>query len=416
MSKADDDEERTELKMEVARLRAESNQMRALAQLAEAQRQQEAEQKLAAEKQIRELQAEIVSLSAERSTLLDEWDQQMASMDKGEPLRPLSSVSRVRKMPKSAMIGISDTAPQAVLTRERDPKLDREKYKYDGSRDAKPELSQLRKRLIAPIAGFLSAGLEITVVWPSEYAKTQLQLNRGNADFKIGEHIMQKGFGIYRGLAPMLIGAPVQGLLRFGSLDVMNNMFRDPETGKVGRFSGFLAGVSAGCLESIIVVTPMETIKTRLIDSGKGLGDGVRHVVQKDGVRGLYKGLFPTMAKSCSNQALRFAIFNEYKRIIIGNRPEYELSVMEALGGGMLAGCLGAVGNTPFDTIKTRMQGLDAGRYKSMLDCGKSMVREEGTLSLWKGLTARLMRVVPGQGIIFGSYESINNWLYTHWM
>ena len=66
----------------------------------------------------------------------------------------------------------------------------------------------------------------------------------------------------------------------------MRNISRDP----------------TGCLESIIVVTPMETIKTRLIDSGKGLGDGVRHVVQKDGVRGLYKGLFPTMAKSCSNQ------------------------------------------------------------------------------------------------------------------
>ena len=119
----------------------------------------------------------------------------------------------------------------------------------------------------------------------------------------------------------------------------------------------------------------METVKTRLVDSGKGLVDGVRYVVSKHGISGLYKGLFPTMSKSCSNQALRFAIFNEYKRLVIGNRPTHELSASEALVGGMTAGCLGAIGNTPFDTVKTRMQGLEAGRYSSMLNCAVTMVR-----------------------------------------
>ena len=47
-------------------------------------------------------------------------------------------------------------------------------------------------------------------VWPSEYAKTQLQLNRGNAEFRVFPHMMKEGLGIYRGLAPLLIGAPIQ--------------------------------------------------------------------------------------------------------------------------------------------------------------------------------------------------------------
>ena len=51
-----------------------------------------------------------------------------------------------------------------------------------------------------------------------------------------------------------------------------------------------------------------------------------------------------------------------------------------------------------------------------MLHCAKTMVREEGVLSLWKGLGARCARVVPGQGIIFCSYESINNWLRKNWL
>jgi len=314
-------------------------------------------------------------------------------------------------LPKAADVGTLESAPFAVLTRERDPSLDRQKYKFDGSRAAKPEASDLRKRLVAPMSGFLSAGLEISIVWPSEYAKTQLQLNRGNTDFRIGAHMMQKGFGIYKGLTPLLIGAPIQGLLRFGSLDTFNNYLRDPETGKVGRASGLLAGICAGVLESFVVVTPMETVKTRLIDSGKGLADGIRYVVNKHGVGGLYKGLGPTMLKSSSNQALRFCIFNEYKSFIVGNRPVNELTPLEALLGGMTAGCLGAIINTPFDTVKTRMQGLESARYSGTLNCGITMVRTEGILSLWKGLGARLMRVVPGQGIIFCSYETINTWI-----
>ena len=82
----------------------------------------------------------------------------------------------------------------------------------------------------------------------------------------------------------------------------------------------------------------------------------------------------------------------------------------------MTAGCLGACGNTPFDTIKTRMQGLEAGRYSGLGNCALTMVKEEGVFSLWKGLSARLMRVVPGQGIIFCSYESINTWLVNNWL
>ena len=37
------------------------------------------------------------------------------------------------------------------------------------------------------------------------------------------------------------------------------------------------------------------------------------------------------------------------------------------------------------------------------------VVRSEGPLALYKGLFARLARVMPGQGIIFGSYELISS-------
>jgi solute carrier family 25 citrate transporter 1 len=342
---------------------------------------------------------------------LAEWDETLEGSDKGERTRPESSMATVRKMPK--ILETSNDFPSVIWTGERDPKEDNKTYYHEGTR-SEPALSEaLRQRLVAPTAGFISAGLEISIVWPSEYAKVQLQLNRADKSFNIFSHMRERGFGIYRGLTPMLIGAPVQGFLRFGSLDYFTNLLRDEETGKTGRASGLLAGFTAGILEAIFVVTPMETVKTRLIDSGKGLADGVRYVLEKDGISGLYKGLFATMAKSASNQALRFMIFNEYKRCIIGDRPLHELTTGESLVGGMTAGCMGALGNTPFDTVKTRMQGLESSRYSGVMHCAQCMVKEEGVLSLWKGLLPRMGRVVPGQGIIFASYESISNAIRT---
>jgi solute carrier family 25 citrate transporter 1 len=266
-----------------------------------------------------------------------------------------------------------------------------------------------RRRLVAPAAGFLSAGLEITLVWPCEYAKVQLQLNRGDAGFRVARHMWDAGFRrVYGGLAPMLLGAPLQGMLRFGALDACGALLRDPATGDAGRAGGLLAGLSAGALEALLVVTPMETVKTRLIDGGRGLVDGVRGILRAEGVAGLYKGLPATMAKSMSNQALRFVIYGEYKRAVVGGRAARELSPLEALAGGMVAGCLGAVGNTPIDTVKTRTQGLGAARYRGALHCAAALVRDEGPAALWKGLGPRLARVVPGQGIIFCSYETIS--------
>ena len=94
-----------------------------------------------------------------------------------------------------------------------------------------------------------------------------------------------------------------------------------------------------------------------------------------------------------------------------------------ALLGGMGAGCFSTLGNNPFgkqrfdeidlsyvdriDVVKTKMQGTGAKQYKSTLDCFIQIMRVDGIAGLYKGLVPRLGRVVPGQGIIFMSFETI---------
>lgn len=65
--------------------------------------------------------------------------------------------------------------------------------------------------------------------------------------------------------------------------------------------------------------------------------------------------------------------FNKYKGIISddGARP---LSDVENLLGGMSAGCFSTLGNNPFDVVKTRMQGVDAAKYKNTVDCFRQVL------------------------------------------
>jgi solute carrier family 25 citrate transporter 1 len=55
------------------------------------------------------------------------------------------------------------------------------------------------------------------------------------------------------------------------------------------------------------------------------------------------------------------------------------------------------------------MQGQQASKYKNTIDCAKQIFKEEGIKGLYKGTLPRLGRVVPGQGIIFMSVETIQD-------
>jgi solute carrier family 25 citrate transporter 1 len=57
------------------------------------------------------------------------------------------------------------------------------------------------------------------------------------------------------------------------------------------------------------------------------------------------------------------------------------------------------------------MQGTKAAQYSSTIDCFKQILVKEGAASFYAGVVPRLGRVVPGQGIIFMSFESIQEGL-----
>lgn len=212
---------------------------------------------------------------------------------------------------------------------------------------------------------------------------------------------------LYRGLAPTLIGSVPKAGIRFGLNAAIKDSLRD-EDGKLTITKNFFSGLAAGVAEALCIVAPVETVKTKCIALDMPFLKGLSHIVKTEGISGIYLGSVATALKQGSNCALRFAFFNEYKRIIT-NDGEIPMTPLKTLIGGMSAGCFSTLGNNPFDVVKTRLQGTNSAQYRSTFDCFKQVLAKEGIGAFYIGILPRLGRVVPGQGIVFMTFEMIQD-------
>lgn len=212
-------------------------------------------------------------------------------------------------------------------------------------------------------------------------------------------------FALYYGLTPTLLGSIPKAGIRFGMFAWFSHLLQDDD-GVTSAEMTFLAGCMAGVIEALLVVVPVETIKTKCIQMDVPFWDGLRRILLLEGIGGVYTGGLATVIKQSSNHGLRFVWYGEYKSMVTNN-GEYAMTPLMTLFGGMTAGIFSALGNQPADVIKTRMQGVCA-EYTSTWDCiRKTYEGGRGISGFYTGIVPRLARVVPGQGILFLSYEVV---------
>mgnify|MGYP006104832271 CR=1 FL=1 len=172
-----------------------------------------------------------------------------------------------------------------------------------------------------------------------------------------------------------------------------------------------MAGICAGAMEAVLVVTPQETLKTRLIHDKlslepkfKNVFHGIYTISAEHGPSGLYKGLAATLMKQSSNQAVRFVVYedtNSKLSSIITIKPLCNL-----ISGGF-AGFCSTMANNPVDVIKTKMQGMDAHKYNGTIDCAKQIMAADGIKGFYKGVGPRVVRVVADVGLTFSIFHSL---------
>lgn len=268
------------------------------------------------------------------------------------------------------------------------------------------------------IAGGITGGIEICITYPTEYVKTQLQL-----DEKVGKYkgvvdcarktVHDRGVrGLYRGLSVLVYGSIPKSAVRFGAFEGLKKRMVDPK-GNLAPVDRMLCGLGAGVSEAILAVTPMETVKVKFINDQRsahpkfrGFFHGVRSIIRDQGIRGTYQGLTATIMKQGSNQAIRFFVMESLKDWYREGDPNKKVPKLIVGMFGGFAGACSVFGNTPLDVIKTRMQGLEAAKYKNTLDCAKQILIHEGPRAFYKGTIPRMSRVCLDVAITFMIYDS----------
>ncbi|TQS38381.1 hypothetical protein Golomagni_01110 [Golovinomyces magnicellulatus] len=266
------------------------------------------------------------------------------------------------------------------------------------------------------IAGSTAGAVEIV-------AKTRIQLNRR---LKESSKLPWPPFGKawYAGCTTLIIGNSLKagikrGLtslslsLGFVAFDQYKALLQDSN----GNISGpriVIAGFWAGVTESLLAVTPFESIKTTLIDDQKnarprmrGFIDAVPIIARERGIRGFFQGFVPTTARQSANSAVRlgsYAFLRQLAQSYI--EPGEKLGALSTFGIGGTAGFITVYATQPLDTIKTRMQGIEARNiYKNSFMCAGMIAKNEGILTFWSGAMPRLVRLILSGGIVFTMYE-----------
>ncbi|KAK6505525.1 hypothetical protein TWF481_007420 [Arthrobotrys musiformis] len=264
--------------------------------------------------------------------------------------------------------------------------------------------------------------------------------------------------GLYRGIAPPLVGAAAENAGLFFSYTISQNVLRksfypshDPDQ-KLPLAALVTCGAIAGASCSLIL-TPIELIKCKMQvqavnppEPSSGVSPKpttagtpaqnrsyttatipkpryagpitlISEVIKAHGILGMWHGQTGTFLRETGGSAVWFGAY-EYVSLAFRNLhltatgiPKDENTAGEMMIAGACAGvCYNAV-LFPADTIKSRMQTAAVGgigsRQLGFWDTGKDIYRSGGIRGLYRGCGITVLRAAPASAVIFLVYETL---------
>ncbi|KLO11083.1 mitochondrial carrier [Schizopora paradoxa] len=288
-------------------------------------------------------------------------------------------------------------------------------------------------------AGGLAGAMEALCCQPLDTIKVRMQLSKSGIRpgtkprgfLATGAQIMQREtpLALYKGLGAVLSGIVPKMSIRFASFEQYKKALAD-STGKTSTSGVFLAGLGAGTTEAVAIVCPMEVVKIRLQAQSHSLADplevpryrnaahAVYTIIREEGISTLYRGVSLTALRQATNQGANFTAYQELKKFAHRQQPHFEQEGRELPSWqtgciGLISGAMGPFSNAPIDTIKTRLQKTQyppgTSAFSKIKSIGSEMFRQEGFRAFYKGITPRVLRVAPGQAVVFPVYEKVRS-------
>ncbi|SCV73638.1 BQ2448_6068 [Microbotryum intermedium] len=195
------------------------------------------------------------------------------------------------------------------------------------------------------VSGGIGGVLSQFVIYPIETLKTRVMSStggehKGNAlIFETAKNIWRKG-GVklyFRGLPAGLIGVFPYSAIDMSTFEGIKLAY----TKWAGEEPGIPGSLAFGALSGGVGATsvyPLNLVRTRLQAQGTpahpqtytGVCDAARKCYQREGWRGFYKGLTPTLVKVVPAVAISYAVYDASKKVLFGQ----EEGCHSSLGAG----------------------------------------------------------------------------------
>lgn len=240
------------------------------------------------------------------------------------------------------------------------------------------------------------------------------------------EIVRTEGFGgLYAGIRPTLLMSVPNAAIYYTAYESIRDRLV-VSTGKDNMWIPLVSGGAARWVAST-VTAPLEYMRTAqasVTDASQRQGAlrMMQSAIKQGGPTALFQGLGPTLWRDVPFSGI-YWVGVEYLRSKQESQSvmsPQQVLVTEFVNGA-LAGLVAAAATTPFDVIKTRQQSVGSGAadachhngaqpYRQPLSTGTwahlcAVAEQEGLAGLWRGGTARMLKVAPACGIMIGTYE-----------
>jgi solute carrier family 25 phosphate transporter 23/24/25/41 len=177
-----------------------------------------------------------------------------------------------------------------------------------------------------------------------------------------------------------------------------------------------LCGSIAGIIASLCTY-PLDIVKTLLTlqtEVSRGLWGETVHIFNREGIKGLYRGLNMTLIGIAPFIGIKMATFDTLKEWYLPDRNDPKFPVYNLYLGG-IAGAVAATITYPADLIrkKLQMKAFDIVKdvpYDNISECCRYTYQKEGVAGFFRGMAPNILKVVPTIAIAFSCNEQLKKW------
>ncbi|XP_070295661.1 solute carrier family 25 member 24, like [Salvelinus sp. IW2-2015] len=164
-----------------------------------------------------------------------------------------------------------------------------------------------------------------------------------------------------------------------------------------GEWRSFVLAAGLADAVSRTLTAPIDRLKTQLqVYGSKASAQGFREL-KAGGVRSMWQGNVVNVLKGTPQSTLQCLIYAQMRVYTQGWQQE-SLSVQQRFGLGCVSGAVAHAVFYPLEVLKVRLN-LWAGTYSGVVQCARSIYRNESAASFYRGFRPSILCMIPYAGV-----------------